>query len=136
MREDIGGHLRRGEVLDPDALVVRGWPVTVEGLLRNADATRERFSRAGTPFVAVSAEVAAGPWTLEAILGGPRLRTRSRYAATTVGTVEAAGFDLMPTFGAPHVSVVLGSYDVGSVQRLLDVLGEVRPNPYFVGRQS
>lgn len=46
MPEEIGAHLRRGESLNAEAdLVVRGWPLTVEGLLRNADATRSRYSR-------------------------------------------------------------------------------------------
>jgi len=42
--------LLRDERLNGDALlVVRGWPLTVDGLLRNADGTRHRFSRAGEP---------------------------------------------------------------------------------------
>ena len=78
----IDGHVRLGEVLDPDAhLVIRGWPLTVDGLLRNADATRRRYSRAGRPFVAVSAEVTFAGWDIDAILSGPRLRTRRSYAA-------------------------------------------------------
>ncbi len=50
--------LRSGEVVDADAhLVMRGWPVDVAGILRNADLTRSRYSLAGDPFVAISAEV-------------------------------------------------------------------------------
>lgn len=56
--EPIEGHLREGEQLEPAAhRVIRGWPLTVDGLLRDADATRRRFSRAGDPLVAVSPEV-------------------------------------------------------------------------------
>jgi hypothetical protein len=94
--------LLRDELLDgDDLLVVRGWPLTVDGLLRNADATRHRFSRAGEPFSAVSAEVTVGEWTLESILSGPRLRTRSRYAAVSVQALADADFALLPTFLAP-----------------------------------
>jgi hypothetical protein len=54
----IEERLRLGEVLDHDAhLVMRGWPVDVAGSLRNADLTRSRYSLAGEPFVAISAEV-------------------------------------------------------------------------------
>src|SRR5262245_20981519 len=107
----IEGHVRGGEVLDPEAaLVIRGWPLTVDGLLRNADATRRRYSRAGRPFVAVSAEVTVAGWDLEAILSGPRLRTRRSYAAVAVARVVEAGFGLLATFGAPHYSLVLSSY--------------------------
>ena len=137
MLETIDAHLRGGETLDAEAdLVVRGWPLTVEGLLRNADAIRSRYSWRGEPLVAISAEVTVAGWTLEAILAGPRLRTRSRYARARVSDFVAAGFDVLPTFLAPHYSVRLPSYDENSAQGFLDVLGEVKRNPFYVGRQS
>jgi hypothetical protein len=132
----IEGHVRAGEVLDPDAaLVIRGWPLTVDGLLRNADATRRRYSRAGRPFVAVSAEVTVAGWDLDAILSGPRLRTRRSYAAVSVGRIVETGFGLLATFGAPHYSVVLPSYTQEVAQRLLEVMGEVKVNPHHVRRE-
>ncbi len=137
MLEPIEKHLRPNELLDPAAdLVVRGWPLTIDGILRNADATRNRFSRAGEPFIAISAEVTIAGWDLDAILAGPRLRTRSRYASAPVAAVQAAQFELLPTFVAPHYSVVLPTYTEQVVQRLLDVLGEPIPNPHFIGRRS
>lgn len=135
--EPIEGYLRDGEQLDPAAhLVIRGWPLTVEGLLRNADATRRRYSWAGEPFVAVSAEVTIGGWDVDRILSGSRLRTRRSYAVAVVGDVLGAGFGLLPTFSAPHYSVVLGSYTVEQAERLIAVLGEVRPNPHHVRREQ
>lgn len=135
--EPIDNHLRPGEVSDPAAdLVVRGWPLTVEGILRNADATRNRFSRGGEPLIAISAEVTIAGWDLDAILAGPRLRTRSRYASAPVAAVQAAGFELLATFIAPHYSVVLPSYTESVVRRLIDVLGEPVPNPHFIGIRS
>jgi hypothetical protein len=47
--------------------------------------------------------------------------------------VLAAGFDLLPTIAAPHYTVLLPSYDEGSAQRLLDVLGDMKPNPFHTG---
>jgi hypothetical protein len=132
----IEGHVRAGEVLDPEAaLVIRGWPLTVDGLLRNADATRRRYSRAGRPFVAVSAEVTVAGWDVDAILSGPRLRTRRSYAAVPVARVVEAGFGLLATFGAPHYSVVLASYTEAAAQHLIEVLGEVKVNPHHVRRE-
>jgi hypothetical protein len=132
----IEGHVRAGEVLDPEAaLVIRGWPLTVDGLLRNADATRRRYSRAGRPFVAVSAEVTVAGWDLDAILSGPRLRTRRSYAAVPVRRIVETGFGLLATFGAPHYSVVLPSYTEVAAQRLLEVMGEVKVNPHHVRRE-
>src|SRR3954454_10946963 len=98
----------------------------VDGLLRNTDATRSRYSLEGAPFVAISAEATVDEWSLEAILAGPRLRTRSSYASAPVGAVVSAGFRLLATFGAPHYSVVLPSYDELAARRLLGVLGIVR----------
>lgn len=136
MLEVLETHLRHGETLDADAdLVVRGWPLTVEGLLRNADATRNRYSWQGEPLAAISAEVTIAGWTLDAILAGPRLRTRNRYAQALVSNLTTEEFELLPTFGAPHYSVRLPSYDVASAERLLDLLGETKRNPFFVGRQ-
>ncbi len=137
MLEAIEAHLREGETIDRAAgLVVRGWPLDVEGLLRNSDATRSRFSWRGEPIVAISAEVSIAGWSVEMILAGPRLRTRSRYALAPVSDLVAAGFNLLPTFAAPHYSVLLPSYDEGSARRLLEVLGEMRRNPFYVGRQT
>jgi hypothetical protein len=135
--EAVDQHLRSDEGLEPDAqVVVRGWPLTVDGMLRNADATRSRFSWHGAPLVAVSAEITVGPWTVDSILAGPRLRTRSRYAEAMVSSLQTAGFDLLPTFTAPHYSIVLPAYDEAHVRHLLQVLGEVKRNPHFVGRQQ
>ncbi len=135
--EPIEAHLRRGELLDPDAhLVIRGWPLTVDGLLRNADATRRRYSLRGDPFVAISAEVTIQGWSVDAILAGPRLRARRSYAAATVGGVLDAGFDLLPTFGVPHYSVALGSYTEADAERLIAVLGQARANPHHLRREQ
>lgn len=135
--EPIEDHLREGDELDAGAhLVIRGWPLTIEGLLRNADATRRRYSAGGEPFVAVSAEVTVGGWDVDSILSGSRLRTRRSYAAATVGEVLSAGFELLPTFSAPHYSVVVASYTEGQAERLIAVLGEIRPNPHHVRRQQ
>jgi hypothetical protein len=135
--EPIQLHLRSGEALDGEAhLVIRGWPLTVEGLLRNADATRRRYSYNDEPLVAVSAEVTIGGWDVDAILSGPRLRTRRSFAVASVAAVVAAGFELLPSFSTPHYSVVLGSYTEEQAQRLIAVLGDARANPYHVRRES
>jgi hypothetical protein len=99
----IEQHLRIGEPIDlGDDLVVRGWPLTIEGLLRNADTTRRHYSRAGEPLTAISAEVTMKGWDLDSILAGPRLQTRRSYASAPVGALLVAGFDLLATFRAPH----------------------------------
>ncbi|MFT5204005.1 MAG: hypothetical protein ACI9C1_003408 [Candidatus Aldehydirespiratoraceae bacterium] len=135
--EPIETYLRPAEVLDPDAaLVIRGWPLTVDGLLRNADATRRRYSLHGDPLIAVSAEATMPEWNVESILSGARLRTRRSYASTLAHDVIESGFGLLPTFSAPHYSIVLANYTEEEAQRLISVLGDIRPNPYHVRRES
>lgn len=135
--EPIEPHLRTSEVIDPNAaLVIRGWPLAVEGLLRNADATRPRYSLAGEPLVAISAEVTMPGWDVESILSGARLRTRWSYASTLAHDVIGAGFRLLPSVAAPHYSIVLANYTDEEAQRLISVLGDVQPNPYHVRRES
>lgn len=135
--ESIENHLRAGEVLDPNsALVIRGWPLTVAGLLNNADATRRRYSFGGEPLMAVSIEITSESWEVDEILSGPRLQTRRSYASVAASEVVEAGFGLLPTFSAPHYSIVLGDYTEDEVQRLISVLGEVVVNPYYVRRGS
>jgi hypothetical protein len=133
--EAIESYLREEQAPDPAADIVRGWPLTVDGLLRNAESTRGRYTWKGQPVGAISTEITGDRFTLGTILAGPRLRTRSRYACAPVRLVVESGFELLPTFGEPHYSLLLPSYDETSVRKLLRLLGEVERNPFFVGRQ-
>jgi hypothetical protein len=133
--EPIENHSRVGELVDPNAqLVVRGWPLTVDGLKRNALATSERYTYRGAPLVAVSAELTMPGFGLGQILAGRRLRTRSSYATVTARAVLAAGFGLLASFDAPHHSVMWGSYTDDEAERLLGVLGPAIDNPYYLRR--
>lgn len=73
---------------------------------------------------------------MDAILAGPRLRMRLRFAVVDAASPAGEGFELLPTFAAPHVSVVLPSYTEDVAERLLDVFGEVQINPYHVRREQ
>ncbi len=132
--ESIEPFLRAEEILDPASdVVVRGWPLTVAGVLRNADDARARFSFHGAELVAVSAEATVGDRTLDELLAGPRLRTRRRYAAVIAGQLLEEGFGLLPSFVAPHYSIVLPAYAEQHAERLLHLLGEAHVNPYYAG---
>ena len=52
-------------------------------------------------------------------------RDRRSYAAA-VGELLVAGFGQLPSFAAPHYSVVLGSYIVKQAELLIRALGEMR----------
>jgi hypothetical protein len=121
-------------VLHPANLIVRGWPLTIDALMDNADSTRSRYSYQGEPFAAVSAEATVAGWDLASILSGRRLRTRRRYAQVTTRELITAGFTLLPTFSLPHYSIVLGAYTENETERLLVALGPVHDNPHHVRR--
>ena len=44
-------------------------------------------------------------------------------------------FELLPTFDAPHYSIVMGPYTEDEAQRLLQAFGDVLANPYCIRSQ-
>jgi hypothetical protein len=66
------------------------------------------------------------------VLAGPRLRTRRTYAATPVVDLLDGGFAVLPTFVAPHVSIVLPESDEAHVRTLIGILGPDQPNPHYM----
>jgi hypothetical protein len=131
MSTPIEDHLRDE---DPGEwiLVIRGRPLTVDGLLLAASRTMSEFTWRGAPVAAVSAEVTGPSRSTDDVLAGPRLRTRRTYAAAPVSALIDGGFPVLPTFAAPHVSVVLPAYDEASVRHLVDILGPEHANPHYL----
>jgi hypothetical protein len=135
--EPVEPRVRAGESIEGAYLVLRGGPLTLDALLRNADASRRRYSFGGRPFVAASAEVTVPGWAVDVILSGRRMRTRRTYAAVPVATVMAdAECELLPTFVVPHYSVILPAYTREAAGRLLAVLGVPIENPHYLRRES
>lgn len=131
MTRPIEDHLRDE---DPSEwiLVIRGRPLTVDGLLVAAGRTVSEFTWLGAPVAAVSAEVTGPGRSTDDVLAGPRLRTRRTYAAAPVANLVDGGFPVLPTFVAPHVSIVLPTYDEGSVHALVELLGPEHTNPHYL----
>lgn len=100
MLTPIEAHLRDE---DPASwtLVIRGRPLSVDGLLLAAGRTMAEFSWRGDPLAAVSAEVTGPGRTTDELLAGPRLRTRRTYAEAPVASLFDAGFAVLATFSAP-----------------------------------
>lgn len=131
MGTPIEGNLRDE---DPSEwiLVIRGRPLTIEGLLLAAGRTVTEFTWRGEPVAAVSAEVTGPSRTTDDVLAGPRLRTRRTYASAPVSAMVDGGFAVLPTFVAPHVSIVLPAYDEESVRALVAILGPEHLNPHYL----
>ena len=97
-----------------------------------AGRTLAEFAWQGQPLAAVSAEVTGPGREADVLLAGPRLRTRRTYAATPVANLIETGFPVLPTFAAPHVSIVLPEYDEVHVRTLIEILGPELPNPHYL----
>lgn len=80
----------------------------------------------------MSAEVTGPGRGTDELLAGPRLRTRRTYAEAAVATLIEAGFAVLPTFSAPHVSIVLPDYDEACVQALIELFGPEQQNAHYV----
>lgn len=133
MLAPIEGRLRRADLANSE-LVLRGTPVTVAALLDQAEKMAKLYSFRGEALYAVSAAATAPGTTLDDLLTGSSLRTRHSYTTARVSAVVSAGFEVLPTFGAPHVSIAWPRYHADVAQRLQEVLGPLIRNPHFEGR--
>lgn len=77
----------------------------------------------------ISVSLAVEGWDVDALLAGP-LSSRSTFAVSTAGAVRAAGFELLPTYDAPHYDLLLATSDYREAEALLSLFGSPEPNPY------
>lgn len=112
-------------------VVVRGGPDSVAKLAAHAARTARAYALDGVPALGISVFAALddiGAASLDGILAG-KLSTYRVVHLVTAGDLQATGFTLLPTFGRPHMTLLLKSVD--QVEQLLDVLGAARPNPHY-----
>lgn len=109
--------------------MVRGGPITLAKLEQAAARQARAYSLHGAPMVSVSVFGAVSGRSLETTLSGPLL-TYQTYAAPSVGALLRAGFDVVPTFRAPHFDIVLPDASGPAFERLLAILGPALANPY------
>lgn len=131
MLEPIESYLRSDDPSDW-VLVIRGRPLTVDSLLSAVGRTMAEFTWRGHPVAAISAEVTGPKRSTDVVLAGARMRTRRTYATAPVAEVLDRGFLVLPTFVAPHVSIVLPEYNEVHVRALLQIFGPERPNPHYM----
>jgi hypothetical protein len=112
-------------------IIVRGGPDTAEKLRTHAQRVRRAFLLDGDPVLGISVFAALddiGPDSLDAILSA-KLSTYRVVHLVTAGELAEAGFEMLPTFGRPHMTLLLSSQD--QVESLLEVLGPVQANPRY-----
>lgn len=126
----------RGDANDDWELVIRGRQFDPERLLTDALDMRELFTWHNEPVAAVSASLVRRGQTVGGLLAERRLRTRRDVVIAAVADVIAAGFAVLATFEAPHVSIVLTEPTLAEAARLRDLFGEPTPNPHYDGGRT
>jgi hypothetical protein len=63
-------------------------------------------------------------------LAATQLVSFARLALFRIADLEAAGFELVPTFRTPHVTIAFTGDVVAWLRQLADEQLELRPNPY------
>lgn len=127
---DLRDHVR-AELTSSEAVLVRGGPDSATKLRTHAERLRRAFVLDGAPVLGISVFGAlddVGPASLNGLLAG-RLSTYRVVHLTSVGRLVGAGFTVLPTFGRPHMTVLLTSLD--ETGQLFDLLGSPQPNPGY-----
>lgn len=112
-------------------IVVRGGPDTAEKLVTHAERVRRAFVLDGEPVLGISVFAALddiGPASVDGLLAGKLATYRVVYLPSLQDLV-GAGFEVLPTFVRPHLTVVLGGLD--QVEPLLAAVGPARDNPHY-----
>ena len=127
--EPIESYLRSEVPPDDAVVVVRGGPVAPEKVVEHARRQAREYSYRNTPMYSISVSLTVGGWDLSALLVGP-LSSRSTFAVSTVGVVRAAGFELLPTYEAPHYDLLLATGEYPEAERLLRLFSGPQSNPF------
>ncbi|MHB8669509.1 MAG: hypothetical protein ACYDAD_02950 [Acidimicrobiales bacterium] len=135
-RRELRSLVRDERSPDHATIVVRGGPESTSRLQEHAERTNDHFTLDGEPAWGVSIFCALddiGEASLPGLLS--RFASYRVVHLPAVGQVRRAGFEILPTFGRPHFTVVLPDVGEATLGRLLDALGAAEPNPYYGGRR-
>lgn len=112
------------------SVVLRGGPDTVSLLRSHARRLNRLYTFDGAPVFGVSVFVACGDIgpTSERTILSKKLHNYPTIYRTTVGELVDAGLDVLPTFAAPHYTVLIPSLD--AVAELAAAFGKLVRNPY------
>jgi hypothetical protein len=112
-------------------VLLRGGPDSAGKLAVHAQRLRRAFVLDGTPVLGVSVFAALddiGYASQDGILSG-KLATYRLVHHVLVRDLLAAGFTVLPTFGRPHMTVVVSGLD--RVEPLLEAFGSAHANPHY-----
>ncbi len=132
-REELRVRVRVEEPSTGAAVVIRGGPDTLSLLQSHARRLNRLYVLDGANVFGISVFVARdeiGPASERSILSS-KLRNYPTVYRSTVSTLTDAGFELLPTFIAPHYTVLLPSLD--AADDLAAAFGNLVVNPYAEG---
>lgn len=129
-RKRLEEFLRDDDAADWE-LVIRGRQFEPSRLLGDALDMLELYTWNGEPVAAVSASVVHRGQSVDELLADRRLRTRRDVVVAPATDVLAAGFPVLATFDAPHVSIVLLEPTLAETTRLRELFGDPSPNPHY-----
>jgi hypothetical protein len=127
--EPIENYLRSEVPPDDAVVVVRGGPVAPEKIVEHAHRQAREYTFGNAPMHSISVSLTVAGWDLAALLAGP-LSSRSTFAVSTAGAVRVAGFELLPTYKAPHYDLLLATGEYREAEVLLSLFGSPEPNAY------
>lgn len=118
-------------------LLLRGSPLTAGKFAEHAARTARAYTYLGEPCFGISVDLSTGDDDTVRLLRGRRLSTRRRVARIRVDDAQDSGFVLLPSFGAPHYTVVLGRTPTATVETLTMLAArDVIENPYYQPRKE
>ena len=129
-REELRRRVREEQPLRNASVVLRGGPDTVSLLRSHARRLNRLYALDGAPVFGISVFVVSsdiGPTSERTILS-KKLHSYPTIYRTTVGDLVDAGLDVLPTFAAPHYTVLIPNLD--AVAELAVAFGKLVRNPY------
>ncbi len=129
-REELRRRVRDERPPLDASVVLRGGPDTASLLRSHARRLNRLYVLDGGPVFGVSVFVAYGDigGTSERTILSGKLRGYPTIYRTTVEVVLRSGLNLLPTFAAPHYTVI--TPDLDAVADLATAFGELVDNPY------
>lgn len=137
-RDELRDHVRADALGPEQTITLRGGPDNIDKLRRHALRTNRAFVLDGNPVFGVSVFCALddiGPGSLDGLLRD-RLSTYRWVHTTTVEQLTEAGFQLLATFGRPHLTLLLDDVTDDLLARLEEALGPPVENPYHRAGRS
>jgi hypothetical protein len=135
-REELRARVRVEEPSPDAAVVIRGGPDTLSLLQSHARRLNRLYVLDGAEVFGISVFVARdeiGP-TSESTILSSKVRNYAEVYRTNVSTLKDAGFVLLPTFSAPHFTVLMSSLE--AADDLAAAFGNLVVNPYAEGREE